>query len=182
MLGTIHPKTAGATSDLSRSLDSFRIAQGNNPPQVLDKIEDLATKMRSAGMSFDDHMLYSIFIDALLLEYEVEPRNLASRDSIDHDDIVKAVDVEKDANEVGKAPTRTMVAPLALKPPPRTVVVRSRLPVVMAAAPETPKRMPPRGDVSSAARTTIGPPLHDEAVQPLPRIRAYCFSLPQSER
>ena len=130
----------------------------------MDSVDDLATEMRSAGMSFDDHMLYIIFIDAMPLEYEVETRNLASRDSIDRDDIVKAVDVKKDADEVEEALTRTMVAPLAVKPLPRTVVVRSRLLVVTAAAPETPNRMPSREDASSAARKTIGPPLHGGAV------------------
>ena len=42
-------------------------------------------------MTLDDHMLYTIFIDALPAEYEVEARNLASRDSIGRDDIIKAV-------------------------------------------------------------------------------------------
>ena len=47
--------------------------------------------MRTAGLTLDDHLLYNIFIDALPAEYEVEARNLASRDSIDRDDIIKAV-------------------------------------------------------------------------------------------
>ena len=42
-------------------------------------------------MTLDDHMLYTIFIDALPAEYEVEARNLASRDSIGRDDIIKAI-------------------------------------------------------------------------------------------
>ena len=36
-------------------------------------------------------MLSTIFIDALPAEYEMEARNLASRDSIDRDQIIKAV-------------------------------------------------------------------------------------------
>ena len=48
--------------------------------------------MRTAGTTFDDHMLYTIFIDALPAKYEVEARNLASRDSIGHHDIIKAYD------------------------------------------------------------------------------------------
>ena len=55
------------------------------------RIEDHAAEMRTAGMTLDDHMLYTIFIDALPAEYEVEARNLASRDSIGCDDIIKVV-------------------------------------------------------------------------------------------
>ena len=113
-------QTAGATSDLSRSLKSFRIAQRNNPLHDVDRVEDLATEMSSAGMSFHDHMRYTIFIDALSLEHEMEPRNLASRDSIGRDDIVKVLDVKKDADEVEKATTRTMMALPAVKQPPTT--------------------------------------------------------------
>ena len=47
--------------------------------------------MRTAGLTLDDHMLYTIFIDALPAEYEVEVGNLASRDSIGRDDVIKAV-------------------------------------------------------------------------------------------
>ena len=46
--------------------------------------------MRTAGLTLDDHLLYNIFIDALPAEYEVEERNLACRDSIGRDDIIKA--------------------------------------------------------------------------------------------
>ena len=42
-------------------------------------------------MTLDDHMLYTIFIDAHPAEYEVGVRNLASRHSIGRDDIIKAV-------------------------------------------------------------------------------------------
>ena len=42
-------------------------------------------------MTLDDHMLYTIFYDALPAEYEVEARNIASRDSIGRVDIIKAV-------------------------------------------------------------------------------------------
>ena len=47
--------------------------------------------MRAAGLSVDDHTLYTIFIDAVPAEYEVEARNLASRYSIGRDDIIKVV-------------------------------------------------------------------------------------------
>ena len=57
----------------------------------MGRIEDLAAEMHTAGMTLDDHMLYTIFIDALPAEYEVEAKNLASRDSIGRDDIIKAV-------------------------------------------------------------------------------------------
>ena len=57
----------------------------------MGRIEDLAAEMRTAGMTVDDHMLYTIFIDALPAEYEVEARNLASRDSIGRNGIIKAV-------------------------------------------------------------------------------------------
>ena len=47
--------------------------------------------MRTAGATLDDHVLYTIFMDALPAEYEVEARNLASRDSISRDGIIRAV-------------------------------------------------------------------------------------------
>ena len=47
--------------------------------------------MRTAGLTLDDHILYTIFIDAFPAEYEVEVGNLASRDSIGRDDVIKAV-------------------------------------------------------------------------------------------
>ena len=56
----------------------------------MGRIEDLAAEMRAAGMSVDDHMLYTIFIDALPAEYEVKQHNLASRDSTGRDDIINA--------------------------------------------------------------------------------------------
>ena len=55
------------------------------------RIEDLAAEMRIAGLTLDDHMLYTIFIDALPAEYEVKARNLTRRDGIGRDDIIKAV-------------------------------------------------------------------------------------------
>ena len=81
----------GAKSELSRRLNSFNIAPGSNPLEEMGRIEDLAAEMRTAGMTLDDHMLYTIFIHALPAGYEVEARNLASRDSIGRDDIIKAV-------------------------------------------------------------------------------------------
>ena len=57
----------------------------------MGRIEYLVAEMRTAGMTVDDRMLYTIFIDALPAEYEVETRNLASLDSIGRDDIIKAV-------------------------------------------------------------------------------------------
>ena len=47
--------------------------------------------MRTAGLTLDDHMLYTIFFGAFPAEYEVEARNVVSRDSIGRDDIIKAV-------------------------------------------------------------------------------------------
>ena len=87
----VQPSNDKGQSDLSRRLNSFKIAPGTNPLDVMGRIEDLAVEMRTAGMSLDDHMLYAIFIDALPAEYEVEARNLASRDSIGRDYIIKAV-------------------------------------------------------------------------------------------
>ena len=78
-------------SDLSRRFHSFKIAPGCNPLEEIGRIEDLAAEMRTLGLTLDAHMLYTIFIDALPAEYEVETRNLASRDSIGRDDIMKAV-------------------------------------------------------------------------------------------
>ena len=51
------PQTTGVKSDLSRRLHSFKIALGSNPLEEMVRVEDLAAKMLSAGMTLDDHML-----------------------------------------------------------------------------------------------------------------------------
>ena len=84
-------KTTGRQSDLSRSLNSFMIAPGSNPLDKMSRIQDLGAEMCTAGLTLTDRMLYTIFINALPAEYEVEARNLESRDSIGRDDIIKAV-------------------------------------------------------------------------------------------
>ena len=55
----------------------------------MGRIGDRTAEMRPAGLTFDDHMLYTIV--ALHAEYEAEARNLASRDSIGRDDIINVV-------------------------------------------------------------------------------------------
>ena len=47
--------------------------------------------MRTGGLALDNHMLYTIFIDAPPAEYEVEAWNLASCDTIGREEIIKAV-------------------------------------------------------------------------------------------
>ena len=91
LLAWYGPQMTGAKSDLSRRLNSFKIAPGSNPIEEMGRIEDLAAEMRAAGLTLYDHMLNTIFIDALPAEYEVEARNLSSRDSIGRDDIMEAV-------------------------------------------------------------------------------------------
>ncbi|CAN0539687.1 unnamed protein product, partial [Laminaria digitata] len=66
------PQPTGSKSDLSRRLNSFKIATGSNPHAEIGRIEDLAAEMRSAGMILDDNMLYTIFLDALPSEYDIE--------------------------------------------------------------------------------------------------------------
>ena len=90
LLAGYGPQTTGAKSDLSHRLNSFMVAPGRNPLEEMARIEDLAAETRTAGMTVDDYMLHTIFIDALPAEYEVEARTLASRDSIGRDDIIKA--------------------------------------------------------------------------------------------
>ncbi|CAN0524176.1 unnamed protein product, partial [Laminaria digitata] len=91
LLAWYGPQTTGAKSDLSRRLNSFKIATGSNPQAEMGRIEDLAAEMRTAGMILDDNMLYTIFLDALPSEYDIEVRNLASRDSVSREEIMKAV-------------------------------------------------------------------------------------------
>ena len=91
LLAWYGPQTTGAKSDLSRRLNSFKIGPGSNPLEEVGRIEDLAAEKRTAGITLDDHMPCTVFIDALPAEYEVGARNLASRDSIGRDDIIKAV-------------------------------------------------------------------------------------------
>ena len=87
----VRPSNDGAKSDLSRCLNSFKIAPRSNPLEEMGRIGDRSAEIRTAGFTLDDHMLYTIFIDAFPAEYEVEARNLASRDGIGRDDIIKAV-------------------------------------------------------------------------------------------
>ncbi|CAN0586406.1 unnamed protein product, partial [Laminaria digitata] len=91
LLAWYGPQTEGAKSDLSRRLNSFKIAMGSNLQAEMGRIEDLAAEMRTASMILDGNMLYTIFLDALLSEYDIEVRNLASRDSVSREEIVKAV-------------------------------------------------------------------------------------------
>ena len=90
--------------------------------------------MRTAGLTLDDHMLYTIFIDALPAEYEVEVRNLASRDSIGHDDVIKVLESgTTDFLETGRrGPTLAMLAMLC-SPPPPAVVAAGKAAAAMAA-------------------------------------------------
>ena len=72
-------------SDLSRRMNSFKIAPASNPLAEMGRVEDFI------GMKLDDHMLVTIFIDALPTEYDTEAGNLASRDSIGGENIIKVV-------------------------------------------------------------------------------------------
>ena len=47
------------------ALTSFKIAPGSNPLEEMGGIEDIVAEMRTAGLTLDDHMLYTIFIDVL---------------------------------------------------------------------------------------------------------------------
>ncbi|CAN0535643.1 unnamed protein product, partial [Laminaria digitata] len=76
LLAWYGPQTTGAKSDLSRRLNSFRTATGSKPQAEMGRIEDFAAEMRTAGMILDDNMLYTIFLDALPSEYDIEVRNL----------------------------------------------------------------------------------------------------------
>ena len=80
LLAWYDPQATEAKSDLSRRLNSFKIPLGSSALEAMGRIEDLATETRTAGLTLDDRMLYTIFVDALPAEYEVEARNLASRD------------------------------------------------------------------------------------------------------
>ena len=44
----------------------------------MGRVEDLVAEIHTEGLTLDDRMLYTIFIDALHAEYEVEARHLAS--------------------------------------------------------------------------------------------------------
>ena len=61
LLAWYGPQMAGGKSDLSRRLNSFKMAPGNNPLEDMGRIEDLATEMRTAGLALDNHMLYTIY-------------------------------------------------------------------------------------------------------------------------
>ena len=65
LLAWYGPQTTGGKSDLSRRLNSFNIAPGSNPLEEMGRIEDLAAEKRTAGMTLDDHMLYTMFFYAL---------------------------------------------------------------------------------------------------------------------
>ena len=59
LLAWYGPQTTEAKSDLSRCLNSSKIAPGSNPHEKMSRIEDLAAKTRTAGLTLDDHMLYT---------------------------------------------------------------------------------------------------------------------------
>lgn len=63
LLAWYGPQTTGAKSDLSRCLNSSKVAPGSNLLEKMGRIEGLAAEMRTAG-TLDDYMTY-IFIDAL---------------------------------------------------------------------------------------------------------------------
>ena len=64
---------------------------GRNRLEEIGWIEDHVAEMRSTGNTLDDRILYTLFIDALPAEYEVEATHFESRDSIGRDGINKAV-------------------------------------------------------------------------------------------
>ena len=90
LLAWYGPQTAGAKSDLSRCMTSFKRALSSNPLAETDKIQDLAAEMRTEGTTLDGHMLCIILIDALPTEYHIEARSLAFRDSFGREDTIKA--------------------------------------------------------------------------------------------
>ena len=65
LLAWYGPQTTGAESDLSRRFNSFIISPGSNLLEEKGRIEDVDTEMRTTGLTFDDHVLYTIVIDAL---------------------------------------------------------------------------------------------------------------------
>ena len=117
-------------------------------------------------------MLYTIFIDALPTEYEVETGNLAPRDTIGREEIIKVVreryhrlsrNSKKGSNpgnplyagdgassghgkgEGGGASKKADVVEstgAAVETPTKTVVAQPRLPVTIAAAPKPPTVVP----------------------------------------
>ena len=137
----------------------------------MGKIEDLSAEMRSAGLVLDNHMPCTIFVEALPAEYEVEARNLASRDSIGPEVIIKAVrERHQQLSGAGRIdremvmPCTPVMVPVAatgkvgaaatekadirectdeeVEAPTRSVVARPRLRVAMASAPKPPKVVP----------------------------------------
>ena len=97
---------------------------------------------------------YAPFIDALPAEYEVEARNLAPRDSIGRDDIIKAVRERHhrlsgnrkrgaNASHAGQAMYEQTAA--KEKAESRGSTEKAPwMPAAMAAAPKLPKVVPPR--------------------------------------
>ena len=67
LLAWYGPQTTRARSDLSRRLNSFKIAPGSNPLEEMGRIEDLAAEMRTAGMTLDDHTCCTQFSLTLCL-------------------------------------------------------------------------------------------------------------------
>ena len=60
LLAWYGPQTTGTKSDLYRRLNSFKIAPASKPLEDMDRMEDLAAEMPTAGMTLDDHMQYTI--------------------------------------------------------------------------------------------------------------------------
>ena len=53
----------GDKYNLSGRLNSFELAPGRNPLEEMGRVGDLAAEMRTAGLTVDDHMLYTTLIN-----------------------------------------------------------------------------------------------------------------------
>ena len=168
LLAWYGPHTDGAKSGLSRCLNSFKIVPGSDPLEEMDRIEDPAAEMRTAGLALDQHMLYTMVIDALPAEYEVDAGtwHLATASAARISSRLCEFGIT-DFLETGRRnralgmPCTTATAPVAatgkvkaaatakadvgegtdeaLEAPTRSVVARPRMPVAMAAAPKPSK-------------------------------------------
>ena len=121
-----------AKSDLSLSLNSFKIAPESNPLEEMGSIEDLAAEMCTVSLALDSHRMYIIVIDAPPAEYEVEAWNLASCDTIGREEIIKAVR-ERHHRVSGNRKKGSSS---------RHALYAGDVPVAMAAAPKPPKVVP----------------------------------------
>ena len=72
-------------------MHSFIIAADQSPLIALGELEDMAAEMLAISLAVVDPMLYTCFIDALPVEYEVKVQQLAGKTDLTREEIIRTI-------------------------------------------------------------------------------------------